>query len=118
MIGRAPMAVMLVSTVLLASPGLAQQTSPPSTRSGGDESLELKQIAPPVPPRPPIVRPAPQSKDAIGDADKSVRELQRQQRDEQRLREAKPSPPSRPDLDESVRGGIQSRELQKALPQP
>jgi hypothetical protein len=110
------MATTLVSIALFAAPGLAQQPAPPAPPSGG-ESLELKQKAP-VPPRLPIIRPEPQSKEAMGEAGKSVEELQRQQRDEQRLRESMPRPPARPDLDESVRSGIQGRQLQKALPQP
>jgi hypothetical protein len=117
MIRRSGVAAVLVSIPLFAAPGFAQQPASPPDKTGSEESLELKQTAP-VPPRLPVIRPEPQSKEAIGEAGKSVEELQRQQRDEQRLREAQPRPPSRPDLDESVRSGIQGREIQKALPQP
>jgi hypothetical protein len=112
---RSRIAATLASIALAVSPALAQQPAPPPAGKGGDGSLELKQIAP-VPPRPPIVRPEPQSKEAIGEAQKSVEELERQQREERLLRQSKPAPPARPDLEESVRGGIQSREVQKALP--
>lgn len=103
-------AALLVSILTLAAPGLAQQ--PPAPGKSGEESLELRHGEK----ERPVVKPAPQSEGAVGEAQKAVEELERKQREQRLLRESKPQPSRRPDLEESVTGGIQTRELQKERP--
>jgi hypothetical protein len=49
------------------------------------------------------------------DADQAVDEFAARRRLDETLRDSNPSLPRRPDLGEPVRGGIQTREINKAL---
>jgi hypothetical protein len=63
-----------------------------------------------------IVQPRPAPEVLQRDADRAVDELAAQRRLEETLRDSNPSLPRRPDLTEPVSGGIQTREINKALP--
>ncbi len=99
----------IVLGAILIAPvcAFAEQASPPKEEG---ESLELRHKGPP------IVAPTPQSPEAIREAEESVEELDRTRRQEQRLRETRPSPPRRPDLDYDVKSGIQQKAIERALP--
>ena len=103
----------IVGTIIVlgSTCAVAQQALPPQQKGG---VLELKQEITPT--RPPIIRPTPQSDEAIGEAKRSVEQLEKQQRQEHLLRETAPAPPRRPDLDEAVTSGIQQKAIEKALP--
>ena len=99
---------LLMSAIVIVPVGvLAQQASPPSEQGG---TLELRHKGPPV------IAPAPQSPEAVGEAERDVKDLERRQRDEQLLRETRPSPPRRPDLDYDVKSGIQQKAIDRAAP--
>jgi hypothetical protein len=62
-----------------------------------------------------IVQPKPEAEAAAADAEAATRTLERQRRLEELIEEPM-QPPRRPDLDESVVGGIQSRGIQSVKP--
>jgi len=63
-----------------------------------------------------VVPPAPQSEDAVRDAERGVADLERVDRDRRALREQAPPLLRRPDLGYDVQSGIQQRNLRRALP--
>jgi hypothetical protein len=100
----------LVATLaftLLVAPvwALAQDAPTP------DPDLQLKREHKRI-----IVQPRPSPEVLQRDADRAVDELAAQRRLEKTLRDSNPSSSRRPDLGEPVQGGIQTRELNKALP--
>ena len=64
----------------------------------------------------PVVSPAPQSEDAVREAERGVADLERSARDRRALREQTPQFPRRPDLGYDVQSSIQQRNLRRALP--
>ena len=62
-----------------------------------------------------IVQPRPSPEVLQRDADQAVDEFAARRRLDETLRDSNPSLPRRPDLGEPVRGGIQTREINKAL---
>src|SRR2546428_1757029 len=63
-----------------------------------------------------VVPPAPQSEDAVRDAERGVADLERVDRDQRALREQAPPLPRRPDLGDDGPSGIQQRHLRRELP--
>src|SRR2546422_3232494 len=61
-----------------------------------------------------VVPPAPQSEDAVRDAERGVADLERVDRDQRALREQAPPLPRRPDLGYDVQSGIQQRNLRRS----
>ncbi len=100
-------AILLGAVLTFPVWAFAQQASPPTDESA---TLELRHKGAP------IVAPPALSPEAIGEAQKSVEDVERAERQERLLRETKPSPPRRPDLDYDVKSGIQGEAIQKVLP--
>ena len=95
----------LAFTVLFVPPGALAQDAPTP-----DPDLQLKREHKRI-----IVQPRPSPEVLQRDADRAVDELAAQRRLQETLRDGNPSS-RRPDLGEPVQGGIQTRELNRALP--
>ena len=63
-----------------------------------------------------VVPTAPQSENAVREAERGVADLERAERDRRALREATPQSTRRPDLGYDIQSGIQQRNLRRALP--
>ncbi len=86
----------------------AQETSP------GRDALPLElRRARETTPRPPIVHPAPQRDEAVGEAERAAAEYERTQRGEALMREPSRPAARRPDLGYDVYSGIQQRNIQR-----
>jgi hypothetical protein len=96
--------VLAIALVLLPLPVLAQSAL--STDSDLQQQIRQKRI---------IVQPRPSPDVIQRDADQAIDELAAERRVDGTLRDINRPMPRRPDLTEPVQGGIQTRELNKAL---
>lgn len=95
---------LVMALVLLPVPVLAQSAL--TTDSDLQQKIRQKKI---------IVQPRPAPDVVQRDADRAIDELAAERRLDGTLRDVNPSVPRRPDLSEATQGGIQTRELNKAL---
>jgi hypothetical protein len=92
---------LLAVLMLLVSAGAV-----PAQGQSGSIDLEYKPRTPPIRPVPP--------KQLEADTAQAMREIDRQ-RSEQALRQAQPTPLRKPNVDQDVTGGIQTRGLSDTL---
>jgi len=96
--------LLAMALVLVPLPALAQSAP------GADPDLQQKMRQKRI-----IVQPRPSPEAVQRDADRAVDELSAERRLDDTLRDVDPSSSRRPDLSEPAHGGIQTRELNKAL---
>ena len=98
----------LVAILAFPLPAGAQETSP------GRDALPLEiRRAREMMLRRPIVHPAPQRDEAVGEAERAAAEYERTQRGEALMRESSRPSTRRPDLGYDVYSGIQQRNIQR-----
>ncbi len=98
----------LVATLAFPLTAGAQETSP------GRDALPLElRRARETTLRRPIVHPAPQRDEAVGEAERAAAEYERAQRGEALMREPSRPAARRPDLGYDVYSGIQQRNIQR-----
>jgi hypothetical protein len=101
-----PRLMLAIALMLLPLPALAQ-SAPPS----GDAELQQR-----IRQKKTIVQPKPSPETVTRDANEAVDELAARQRRDETLRELNQPMPRRPDLNENVTGGIQTRNLNSVRP--
>jgi hypothetical protein len=107
MMSKLTVALMLFST-WSPGPAAAQQASPAPAPT--DLSITRMQ-------RRPVVLPKPAPDEIRADAERAVREFEARANMRSLVEQTSPvRPPSRPDLDDDVTGGIQTQRLREVLP--
>ena len=102
----------VVAGVLVAILAFPLTAGAQETSSGRDAlPLELRRAR--ETPRRPIVHPAPQRDEAVGEVERAVAEYERTQRGEALMREPSRPAARRPDLGYDVYSGIQQRNIQR-----
>jgi hypothetical protein len=103
----------VVAGVLVAILAFPLTAGAQETSAGRDAlPLELRR-APETTLRRPIVHPAPQRDEAVGEAERAAAEYERTQRGEALMRESSRPATRRPDLGYDVYSGIQQRNIQR-----
>ena len=100
-----PRLALVLALMLLSLPALAQ-SAPGSKDTDLEQRIRQKKT---------VVQPKPSPDTVTRDANQAVDELAARQRRDETLRELNRPTVRRPDLDESVTGGIQTRNLQRSL---
>ena len=98
--------ILAIALMLLPAAACAQSAPPPSD-ADLQQRIRQKTI---------IVQPRPSPEAATRDANEAVDELAARQRRDATLPELNPPMPRRPDLNENVTGGIQTRNLNSIRP--
>lgn len=98
--------VTILALTLVLAPLRVLAQSPPTPDPDLQQKRQHRRI---------IVQPRPSPEVLQRDADQAVDEFAAQRRRDETLRDNNPSLPRRPDLTEPVQGGIQTREINKAL---
>ena len=98
--------MLVIALVLMPLPTLGQSALP-STDAELQQRIRQKKV---------IVQPRPSADAVTGDANEAIDHVGARARQQERFRELRQPMPRRPDLNENVTGGIQTRDLNSVRP--